>query len=152
MIVEWQKPDHLPFMLGRIPGAWRGFGNCSTMGVRNDDGLCAVVVFHNWCPEGQVMEMSAASTDKRWLTRPVLYSMFSYCFDAASCQLAVLRVSSENKPMLRIAKAYGFDLYTIPRLRGRSEDEVICTLTEEAWRTNRFTRSYSGKIESAPAA
>ncbi len=152
MIIDWQEPDHLPFMLGRIPGAWRGFGECATMGVRNENGLCAVVVFHNWCPESAVLEMSAAATDKRWLTRPVLYSMFSYCFNTAGCQMAVLRVGTDNEPMLRIAKRYGFDLYKIPRLRGRRADEMICTLTEEAWRTNRFTRSTSGKITSARAA
>ena len=152
MNVEWQRPDHLPFLIGRIEGAWRGFGECVTMGVRHEGKLCAVVVFHNWSPEGGVIELSAAAIDKRWLTRPVLYEMFSYCFDQAVCQLTLLRVSSDNKPMLRIAKAVGFDQYRIPRLRGRSEDEVICTLTEESWRANKFTRSYRGKItRPAPA-
>ena len=112
---------------------------CS-IGILDGNTLIAGVLYHNHYPEAGVIEMTAASVSKRWLTRPVLKAMFSLPFDRFGCQLAVLRVSEFNKPMLRIAKSYGFELVTIPRLRGRSEAEVICTLADDTWRNSRFHR------------
>ena len=100
--------------------------------------LRAVVVFHNYCPEAGVLEMSAAVESKRWLSRPVLRAMHGYIFDDAGCQLAVMRVSENNMTMRRIAKAYGYDETLIPRLRGRNEAESILTLTDDDWNRSRF--------------
>lgn len=123
-----------------LTGSQRGFGLCSVMGVLDEGRLIAGVVYHNWAPEYGVIELSAAAVDKRWLTRPVLKAMFSYPFDGAGCQLCVLRVSEGNRPMHRIAKAYGFRETVIPRLRGRGEAEHIFTLSDDDWRDNRFNR------------
>jgi RimJ/RimL family protein N-acetyltransferase len=110
----------------------------SAMAVTDDDRLIAGVLYNNWHPDTGVIELHAASTDKRWLTRPVLKAMFAYPFDGIGCQMCVLRVSEHNKPMIRIAKAYGFKEHVIPRLRGRNESEHILTLTDDDWRVNRF--------------
>jgi len=110
------------------------------MAVVDSGRVIAGVLYNNWHPENGVIEMHAASMDKRWLTRPVLKAMFSYPFDQMKCQLCALRVSERNKPMVRIAKAYGFKAYLIPRLRGRDEAEFILTLTDDDWRANRFNK------------
>jgi RimJ/RimL family protein N-acetyltransferase len=112
--------------------------NFCSMGVLDNDQLIAGVLYHNHYPDAGVIELSAASISKRWLTRPVLKAMFSLPFDRFGCQLCILRVSERNKPMLRIAKAYGFTEYVIPRLRGRDEAEHILTLTDDDWRRSRF--------------
>lgn len=110
---------------------------CAT-GIFNGTDLVAGVLYHNHYPDAGVIELTAASTTKRWLTRPVLRAMFSLPFDRLGCQLAVLRVSEFNGPMIRIAKAYGFKEYIIPRLRGRGEAEHILTLADDDWRQSRF--------------
>lgn len=130
MIARW--------VADRIPGCERGFGPCAAMSVGSP--LIGAVVFHNYNPEGAVMEMSAAAESPRWLSRPVLAAMHGYVFDRAGCQLAVLRVSERNRRMLRIAKAYGYEGTRIPRLRGRDEAEIILTLTDDAWRSSKFHR------------
>ena len=112
---------------------------CS-IGILDGTTLIAGVLYHNHYPEHGVIELTAASVSKRWLTRPVLRAMFSLPFDRFGCQLIVLRVSERNKPMLRIAEAYGFRLVKVPRLRGRDEAEFICTLTDDDWRSSRFHR------------
>lgn len=108
------------------------------MAVVDDVRIIAGVLYNNWHPANCVIEMHAASIDKRWLTRHVLKAMFALPFDQLGCQMCVLRVSEHNKPMLRIAKAYGFNEYVIPRLRGRNEAEHILTLTDDDWRASRF--------------
>ena len=111
-----------------------------TMGMFDDGAIVAGVAFHDWQPVEGVIEISAASDTKRWLTRPVLHAMFSYVFETAGCQLAVARIDPENKSLCRIFKAYGFEEYFIPRLMGRDKGQTILTLTEEAWRMNKFER------------
>jgi len=120
----WGKPDQI-----------RDY--CS-LGIFEDDTLVAGVLYHNHYPDAGVIELSAASLTKRWLTRPVLKAMFSLPFDRFGCQLCVLRVSEHNKPMIRMAQAYGFEVVKIPRLRGRGEAEFICTLADDTWRNSRF--------------
>lgn len=113
------------------------------MAVVDRGRVIAGVLYNNWHPENGVIELHAASADKRWLTRPVLKAIFAYPFDQIGCQLCVLRVSERNTPMLRIARAYGFNAYPIPRLRGRDEAECILTLTDDDWRSNRFNKDAS---------
>lgn len=124
------------FVSGHIDGCERGFADFTTMGVTEGDMLIAGVVFHNYAPEAGVIELSSASTSRRWMTRPVLKAMFGYPLDEVGCQMVVLRVSERNTGMIAIAKRFGFDSYRIPRLRGREEAEIIFTLTDNDWRAH----------------
>jgi len=120
----------------RIAGCERGWTECVAMRVYGDE-TAGVVVFHDYNPEAQTMCMSAAGKPG-WLTRQTLYAMHSYIFNDAACQLAVLQTSENNRTMQRIAKAYGYNPFRIPRLRGRHEAEIIWTLTDDDWRQSRF--------------
>lgn len=128
------------FVAGHIEGCERGFGKCKAIGVVHDGQLVAGIVYHNWNPESAVIELSAAGTDRRWLSRPVIKAMFGYPFDQIGCQMVVLRVSERNGVMCGIARRFGFREYRVPRLRGRDEAEIIFTLTEEDWRAHRVNR------------
>lgn len=121
----------------------RGFGNCTAIGWDEDGVLIGGVVYHDWNPESGIIELSAASVSKRWLTRKSLQLMFAYPFDQLGCQMVVLRTAADNKQqngrgIIRIAKAYGFEQVVVPRLFGRHTDGVLHLLTEEAWRGNGF--------------
>lgn len=159
MIVEWgtsKRPDikakHIAFIASQIEGGGRGFGACVSMGMSKDGQLIGAMVWHNYNPESAVMEFSGAGKPG-WLTRSVLREMFGYAFNDAGCQMAVARVSEHNKRLHRILTSYGFSAYKIPRLRGRHEDEIVFTLTDDAWRTNRFNKVIDyGQAQSARAA
>lgn len=128
-------------MLAEWAGAMLGYSLSkpySTLGVVDDGDLIAVVVFHNLSKRHGIIELSAASTSPRWLTRPVLKAMFGYPFDQLGVQLVVLRVSERNERMIDIALRFGFADYRIPRLRGRDEAEIILTLAAESWQANRI--------------
>lgn len=146
MIVEWgtsKKPDikarHLEFIGSQIPGGERGFGACVSMGMVKDGKLIGAMIWHNYSPEAGVIEFSGAGKPG-WLTRSVLKEMFGYAYNDAGCQVTVARASEHNYRLHRILTSYGFSAYKIPRLRGRNEDEIIFTLTDDAWRANRFNK------------
>lgn len=110
-----------------------------TMGVFDDDNLIAVILFNNWNPESGVIEFHGAGTSARWLARHVLREMFSYPFETLGCQMVVTRNSARNRRLHRQLQSYGFQRFLIPRLRGRDEDEIIWTLTDDEWRANGFS-------------
>lgn len=112
----------------------RGWGNIQAIGFALDEQLIAGVVYQNWSPEHGVIEMSAAATSPRWLTRKSLLAIFGFPFDELGCQMVVFRIGEHNDRMRSIARRYGFVETIIPRLRGRDEAEIISCLTVEDWR------------------
>jgi RimJ/RimL family protein N-acetyltransferase len=119
------------FVAANIPGE-TGFGNCKAIGF--GDPLVAGVVYHNWNPEGRVIELSSASTTRKWVSRANLKVIFGYPFDELDCQLCVARISEHNARARRIWRALGATEYRIPRFYGRDEAMIIATLPVEAWR------------------
>jgi RimJ/RimL family protein N-acetyltransferase len=131
LIVYGQTELVAAFVAANIPGE-TGFGNCKAIGFGNP--LVAGVVYHNWNPEGRVIELSAASTTRKWVTRANLKVIFGYPFDELECQLCVARISEHNARARRIWRALGATEYRIPRFYGRDEAMIIATLPVEAWR------------------
>jgi len=123
-----------------LPRAWV---DCEALGVFDDNQLVGAVIYHNWDPEAGVIEISGASIDRKWLPRQVLHEVFAYPFDRLRYQLVVMRISAnrkEDRGIRRMLRAYGFTEFRIPRLRGRNEDELIFTLTDDDWRSSKFER------------
>lgn len=121
------------FVAARTEAA-RGFGKCVGIAWMDGETMIAGTIYHNWYPEGGVIELSSAADSPRWLTRKSLQTMFGYPFDQLGCQLVVLRVSERNERMRNIAKRFGFSETIIPRLRDRKTAECIYCLTVEQWR------------------
>lgn len=113
---------------------------CS-MGVFSRDQLVAGTLYHNWQPETGVIELTSASLEKRWLTRPVINAMFELPFQRLGCQMVVLRVREDNDNMQGIARSFGFDEYFIPRLGGRDKGEHIFTFTDDQWASSKFRKA-----------
>lgn len=112
---------------------------CS-MGVFEDGQLIAGTLYHGWYPEYGIIELSSGSISKRWLTRRVVQAMFDLPFNGLGCQMVILRVSERNRPMVRIARSFGFSEVLIPRLRGRDEGEFVFTYTDDQWRSSPYNR------------
>jgi hypothetical protein len=122
----------------------RGFDENSTaIGVMDGDKAVGGFVFHDYAPEFGVIEISFAGTDRRWLTRPVIWAMFSYVFNDIGCQMCCSRTPASITAGIRFTKAYGFKQVTVPRLFGRNEDGIISTLTVEDWRANGWHKENS---------
>lgn len=127
--------DWVAHQLGQVGFA----GNAmNAFGVAENGALIGGTAFHNYYPKEGVVEMSSASVSSRWLTRKMIHTIFSYAFDLLGCQLVVMRVSIDNSRMMNIARRFGFNIYTIPRLRGRMEAEAVCTYTDDQWADSPF--------------
>lgn len=121
----------------------RYFGEQLCLAVADGTELIAVVVYHNYEPEAGVIEMSgAAKTEglRYWMSYDVLREMYRYPFEECGVQLVVHRVASDNKRLLRLLGRLGFDFYEIPRLRGRGKNEMVCTLSDDAYQDNEIFR------------
>lgn len=111
-----------------------------SMGVHVDGSLVGGTLYHNWYSAHGVVELTSASLDPRWLTRPVIRAMFFLPFQLLDCQACVLRVRSDNARMIKIARKFGFDEHVIPRLFGRDVDMHVFVMTDDAWRAHRVNR------------
>jgi len=114
----------------RIDGCERGWSDARAIGVTSRAGLIAGVVYHDWSPESEVIELSAAATSRHWMTRAVMSGILGYPF--GFCQMVVARYRPDT-PAQRIWRALGSDEFLIPRLMGRGRDCVLATLTAEQW-------------------
>lgn len=110
------------------------------MAVVEDDTLICGIVWHNYEPDAGVIEISAGSTSKRWLTRKTLSAMFGIPFKEWDIQCLVMRVDPKDEALHRMLKSYGFEVFIIPRLRGRDKDEHVFILTDDAWRASKFNK------------
>lgn len=105
-----------------------------------DDYILGAAIFHNWYPEYGTVEISAASEKRSWLSKAMLKAIADYAFGNLECQCVVLRTPETNYEALSLADRLGFDRYTIPRLRGKKLNEVVCCLTDDDWRAGRYRR------------
>lgn len=110
----------------------------STLGIFEDGKLKAVIAYNNYHPREGTVEIHGAANTSRWLTRRVLFEMYSFAFDSLDCQTVIQRNDPDDTHLMRMLTVYGFDMFRIPRLRGRDKDELIFVLHDDVWRANGF--------------
>ncbi len=109
-----------------------------------DETTIAGIVFHNWQPEAGVIELSAYSTGRAWLTKARVREVFDYAFGQLGNRMVVVRRSERNRRARRIWAALGATEYVIPRLLGDDEAECIRTLHRDDWQRGKFVRDENG--------
>lgn len=131
------------FVSTRIWGREKPFSVGTAMAVVHGASMVAGVVFHDYDPDAGIIQVSGASDDRRWMTRPVLWAIYNYAFNVLGCQAVIQRNDPDNEYLARMMPRYGFDRYDIPRLRGRNKGEAIFVLTDDAWRKNGFHKEHA---------
>jgi RimJ/RimL family protein N-acetyltransferase len=96
------------------------------------------IVWHNWQPEAGTIEISAGTINKRWLTRKLIWQIFSYPFDRCNCQCVFAQTRADNEPVAKLLEGIGFNSIDVPRLHGRDADGVLWWLPEETWRAGSY--------------
>jgi hypothetical protein len=139
------------FVATLIPHCRRGFGpNTKAIGIIEDGSLIAGIVYHNYDPEAEIIEISGAALPKKnWLTRATLAVMYGYPFLQCGCQMVVQRTPADDERLLGILARYNFAFVKIPRLFGRDRDGVACLLTYEDWINNRFNQRLKRQLDDA---
>ncbi|MFV0256598.1 hypothetical protein [Candidatus Liberibacter solanacearum] len=128
------------FVAQRIQHGSRGWDRFVSIGFLKNNILMAGVIYHNYCPQSHVIELSGASDSKRWLTRETLREIYGYPWNELKCQAVIHRVPDEDYPQHRMLTCLGAIRYRIPRLRGEHEAENIYVITYENWAKNRINQ------------
>jgi RimJ/RimL family protein N-acetyltransferase len=125
--------------------------NLKAIGIANDDDeLIAGIVYFNYHPEAETIEMSVEALPKqRWLTPTTLAIMFQYPFLQCGCQALFTKTSARNRHVLRMLAAMNFRLILVPRAGGRNEDGVVALLTIEDWMAGKFCKRYGHHVIEA---
>lgn len=137
MTPVWGADEAVAAWVAAQIGMSRGFLKPRSLGVFDARGqIAAGVVFHDWNPEQSLIELSAAATDRRWLTRSVAQAAFGYAFGIA--RMAVTRTRETNRPVRRIWRALGASEHVIPQMWADDEAMILFTLRPEQWRASRL--------------
>ena len=132
--------DITQFVAQLAPPIGGAFGRCKTIGVIDGEGkLIAGLIYFNYDPTAEVIELGMASTSPRWFTRATFRRMFEYPFVECGCQMLYARVRAENERLLSELARLNFNLTMVPRMYGRSEDGVLCTYTDDQWLDSRLS-------------
>lgn len=119
----------------------REFGPSTAIGfATEEEGLVAGIVYHNYQPETRVIEISAYSTRRDWLTRDRLRMIYDYPFDELMCRLVVGRISERNTKVRSLWRNLGAKETRLPQLRADDEDEILSILRADTWRNSKFKR------------
>src|SRR3546814_13585698 len=111
------------------------------MGIFDGSLLVAGIIYHNYDKQHGVIEVSAGSSSKRWMTKDILRQFLSMPFTLLGCQTIVARHAEDRRALRRMWCSVGAVEYLIPRLRGRyGPCEVVSVLTDDAWLSYPFMR------------
>lgn len=127
--------QHVAKLVSEIAGIdLANFGQYSTIGVIDEKGrLIGGLVYFNWDRKAECIEIAGGALSRRWLTRPILQLMHDYPFMQLGCQIIAYRTSAANEHVNAILRRFGYNEIRIPRLRGRDEDEIVFTMTDDQW-------------------
>ena len=113
--------------------------NSRAIGVQDSSGaLVGGVVYHNWAPHMQTMELSAGATSARWLTRNLISQLLAYPFYGCGCQMLIGQTDEANTRDRKLMVGLGFSELVVPRLFGRDKDGILQTLTDDEWKAGAF--------------
>jgi RimJ/RimL family protein N-acetyltransferase len=92
----------------QIPEVNNGFQNATAIGVVSNGKLIAGVVYNEWQPEYQTMQLSIAATNPMWARPEIISGLLAYPFyqiDVFKCWMAI---PSYNTKSLRMTDHVGF--------------------------------------------
>lgn len=108
---------------------------------KNEVEVLAVVVLSRWSPTN--VELSIASTNRRWATRKFIYDVFSHLFCDCNRVRVTFVVEQSNQRSIDLQIRLGHKKEGILEdCFGEGKDGVIFGLTRRNWRVGRFADKY----------
>lgn len=111
------------------------FGPCRAIGVADDTGLIAGVVYSDHREETGDIEMTISARSPRWAARGNIRALLHYPFVQLGCSRATVLVRAGNTRSRKLAEGLGFVQEGLKR-RGFGDDDMVIygMLREEAAR------------------
>ena len=97
------------WVAAQLPGIVIGFGQCTAIGVQREGRLIAGVVYHDYRPSYQSIQMSVyAQRNSNWLTNGSLQVFFDYPFNQIGCKSIHIACARNNKHAKKFVARLGF--------------------------------------------
>lgn len=97
----------------REPKGAEDFIPCTALGIVKDGELIGGVIYNNY--HGHDIQMTIASTDKRWATRHTLLHLLGYPFNQLNCKRITAVSARRNKVARDMLLRLGFSLEGVVR-------------------------------------
>lgn len=108
MLVYGRDEDVAHWVAEHIPHVAGGdFGLCVAIGVASQRRLIAGVVYHDWMPAHQTIQLSIAAINPMWARAENIRALLAYPFGIGVFKVWTL-VSIENHRALRLNRRVGF--------------------------------------------
>ena len=106
-----------------------GFGPCSAIGVVSDR-LIAGLVFHDYQPDFENVQLSMAAESPMWAGHDVIAGLLDYPFNQLGCWMIYTLTPPENERALKVNEHIGLKRKTVtPHAFGRKRHAVVCQMT-----------------------
>lgn len=118
------------------------FGPCYAIGVldRNDT-LIAGVVYNNWFPDFQSVELSFAAETSRWLTRNLICELMQYAYGTLGCNRVNAVTPKKARDARKFLDAFGFKREGVATDGfGPGEDAIISRLLKREWLQTKWAK------------
>ncbi|RAK51194.1 hypothetical protein DJ017_19745 [Phenylobacterium soli] len=119
------------------------FGLCQAIGVLDRNNvLIAGVVYHNWDPDCQSIELSFAADTPKWLHPSLIRDLMGYVYDTLGCNRAMAVVEMTNAPSRTFVERFGFRREGVATDGfGPGKNAVIYRLLKREWQQTRWARA-----------
>lgn len=137
--------DVSDWVLARIPHV-TDFGVCQSIGVESNGKLVAGVVYHDYQPAFESIQISMAADSPVWARKEIIASLLDYPFNQLGCWMVFTLTPIDNDLAIRVNQHIGIEKKTVlPHAFGRKRHGVLCQMLRPA-----FLEKYgelSGKIQ-----
>lgn len=143
--VGWRIPL-VAKQLARNPAA-EPFGPSYAIGVLDKTNtLVAGVVYHNWNPDCQTMELSFAADTSRWLTRNLIRELLSYAFEVNGVNRVHSLTPKSYADARRFLEKFGFKREGVATDGfGPGEHAIISRLLKREWLETKWAKPHAAE-------
>lgn len=114
----------------RIPYV-NSFEPCTAIGVASCGRLIAGVVYNEYSPQAQNLQISIAADSPMWARRETISALLHYPFRQLDCWMVFSLIQPDNARSLSVCKHIGFKQKTIvPHAFGKKRHAVVFQMTE----------------------
>lgn len=120
----------------RIPHMYgEKFKNFVAIGVEMDGKPIAGVVYSDWVPQAETMQLSMAADTPRWATKGVIRGLLHYPFEQQRVNKLWTSTPAKNERAIKFNLGVGFTREAILRHQyGRKNHAVICSMLANEYR------------------
>lgn len=122
------------------------FGPCEGLAILRDEYIIAGIVYHDYQPKAQSVQLSMAAVSPMWARREIIAQMLQYPFEQLGCYRAWTYTPISNTMALKVNSKIGFKREAVlAHGFGKGEHGVIMRMLRPDY-DRLWKRAENGKI------